>query len=257
MVDLLILTAISSEFTAIKQRLNAIDPSTTRLSLIPRPIPFRAALAVTESDTIVILQTGVGLQKAWNAIQWALEHLRPTRVVFFGVAGSLVPELRVGDVVVATSVGSEAGDTLPLRPLNTRWSPFPEPIANGRRLMEGALVSVERIIRKPAAKRAIHLSTGAVAVDMESLAVVEACQDAQIPIHVVRAISDGVDDSLPSEIGSLLDSAGNPRMFNAARLILRRPTLLRELLALSRQSKIACKTLSDVVAGLYQLPPPS
>src|SRR5471030_3138497 len=87
-------------------------------------------------------------------------------VISFGVAGGLCPTLKSGDVVVATEVMAGAARWLAGLALSE------ELIAGAglgrRRVVQGGLAGVEKVVAAQAGKAALHLETGAVAVDMES-----------------------------------------------------------------------------------------
>src|SRR5438094_5129989 len=50
----------------------------------------------------VILETGIGADRAAAASRWALSHVAPRLVVACGFAGALAPTLHVGDVLLAS-----------------------------------------------------------------------------------------------------------------------------------------------------------
>ena len=104
-----------------------------------------------------------------------------------GVAGGLAPELRTGDLVVASELresGSTRVQALPAAPLVA--AAFRR-AGLGVRL--GPLVSSPRYVR--GRERADLAASGAVAVDMESAWVMGSLVDH--PLAVVRAISDTTD----------------------------------------------------------------
>lgn len=255
MVDAVILTAIGSEFSAVAEALHAVAPSSGRFPWLPTSPVFRTRVARRGGRTVAIAQSGVGLQRACSATQWLLEHLDPKCVFVLGVAGGLTPELRVGDVVIADSIVSQrGGDRVSLVSAESQWlDRLPRDL--NVRVATAPIASSEEILLLPSAKRALRDATGAAAVDMESLAVVRVCRNAHVPVQVVRAISDDLDERLPTEIGELLDPAGNPRFLHAAWRILRRPNLFRELRSLARNSAAACRTLKIVAAALFPLSP--
>ncbi|HEX4243923.1 MAG TPA: 4-hydroxy-3-methylbut-2-enyl diphosphate reductase, partial [Acidimicrobiales bacterium] len=131
--------------------------------------------------------TGMGRAKA-TAAGARLGASPPSQAVaLVGVAGGLDPDLRVGQLVVATEVRSADGRIV--RPL-----PGAERIAHDLRqrgidVRTGPIVSSPRLVRT--ALRAELASTGALAVDMESAWLVDQLPDR--PVAVVRSISDTAD----------------------------------------------------------------
>jgi nucleoside phosphorylase len=79
------------------------------------------------------------------------------RLVSFGVAGGLHDGLGCGDVLDATRVVDENGNTL--------WEGGPLGASGAR---AGTILSADRVVDDPDERRTLHERTGADAVDMES-----------------------------------------------------------------------------------------
>ncbi len=115
-----------------------------------------------------------------------LAELQPDALVVAGVAGGLDPSLRPGDVVVASEVRDEHG-----RIVLRAASPLVAELRRmGMRVHTGPMVSCDKIVG--GAEREKLARTGALAVDMESAALVRALgSDAdRPPVAVVRVIVD-------------------------------------------------------------------
>jgi 4-hydroxy-3-methylbut-2-enyl diphosphate reductase len=152
--DLLIVTALRTEYAALAGRV----PGAT------------------------LARCGMGPEKVQEWLP-RLSQLAPKAVVVVGVAGGLDPTLRPGDVVVATEVRDERG-----RIVQRAAAPLVAELRRlGLRVRTGPMVSSDHIVRGTAA-RARLAATGAIAVDMESAAIVRAA--AGVPTAVVRVIVD-------------------------------------------------------------------
>jgi hypothetical protein len=79
------------------------------------------------------------------------------RLVSFGIAGALAPDLPLGTVIDATRVVDESGAVL--------WEGGPLGAARAR---TGTILGASRIVDDPAERARLHERTGAEAVDMES-----------------------------------------------------------------------------------------
>jgi nucleoside phosphorylase len=79
------------------------------------------------------------------------------RLVSFGIAGALAPDLPIGTVIDATRVVDESGAVL--------WEGGPLGIARAR---TGTILGASRIVDDPQERARLHAQTGAEAVDMES-----------------------------------------------------------------------------------------
>lgn len=111
-----------------------------------------------------------------------------TPLALTGVCGGLVPGVAPGDVVVATAVTTAPGGPGGAR----RWELDAEPVlaavrGAGLRAVAGVLVSVDRLARGPAVRAALAAG-GAVAVDMETAALLAALDGR--PVAVARTVAD-------------------------------------------------------------------
>jgi adenosylhomocysteine nucleosidase len=97
------------------------------------------------------------------------------RLVSFGVAGALSPDLPVGTVIDATRVVDESGSVL--------WEGAPLGVASAR---TGTILGASRIVDDASERARLHEQTGADAVDMESATLARTGRLA----GCVRAISD-------------------------------------------------------------------
>ena len=163
------------------------------------------------------------------------------RLLFTGLAGALVPELRVGDVVVADGLVQHDMDASPLfPPLEvpltgvSRFLATPAIARDLTRAAEEAMLDLDGGLRdalgaqRPAPRRAgavvrgdiatgdrfvgsgpvrdavLSLVPGAVCVEMEGAAVAQVCHDYGVPFGVVRVISDHADGSAATDFFTAL-----------------------------------------------------
>jgi adenosylhomocysteine nucleosidase len=104
-----------------------------------------------------------------------------TRLVSFGIAGSLRGDLPIGTVIDATRVVDESGETL--------WEGSPLGVAGAT---TGTILGATRIVDDPGERRRLRDATGADAVDMESGPLARSGRLA----GCIRAISDTPDRRL-------------------------------------------------------------
>jgi len=163
-------------------------------------------------------------------------------VLFAGVAGGLGPGVAVGDVVVADALLQHDMDASPLFPRYevpmTGLSRFPIGAVLGSRVAAAAaavVADIDRVV-DPAARAALGLqrppvlhrglivsgdrfvSTAtesqalrqalpdALAVEMEGAAVAQVCADFDVPLAVVRTVSDRADDSAHLDFNRFIDT---------------------------------------------------
>jgi adenosylhomocysteine nucleosidase len=148
---------------------------------------------------VVIVETGVGAKAAARATREAIKFYQPRWVISAGFASALQGDLRRGHVLMADEAASPAGEKLAIG-INLE----PHVVAATRGLHVGRLLTVDRVIRKPAERRELYEQHQALACDMETFAVAEACRDLGVRLISARLITEAVDDELPPEIEHLL-----------------------------------------------------
>ncbi|MDR3439299.1 nucleoside phosphorylase [Telmatospirillum sp.] len=165
-------------------------------------------------------------------------------LVSFGIAGGLEPSLRPGDLVIATGVATPEGivatDVAWRRRLTAAL-----PAARG-----GLIQGENKIAATPERKAILFGNTRAVAVDLESAAVAQACAAAGIPFAVIRAVADPAERRLPTLALDALDETGRPRPMKVAAGLLRRPEELPGLIRVGLDSRAALSALRAAVRRL-------
>jgi adenosylhomocysteine nucleosidase len=191
---------------------------------------------------IVIVAAGTGTDRASRATRALLDAHTPVWVVSAGFAGALRPELRVGDIVMADALIDPAGRELRL---DVRMAPQPE---SGWHV--GRVATVENIVRSVAEKHRLGEQTHALAVDMESFGVAEACLKEKRRCLAVRTISDDMSADLPPEVLSVLGSTGSIRAGAVVGAIWKRPSSVKEMWRLREQAVYASQSLASFLQGV-------
>ncbi len=149
---------------------------------------------------ITVAHTGVGAAPACRArVAEVLARARPAMLIASGYAGALDPALQVGDLVLGENVSDPA-----LMPAARAAL-----AADGVRV--GTLLTHPRTVETAADKAALRAATGALAVDMETGWIAEACRAAGVPLLALRVISDDAHTDFPVPAGILFDPAGSVR----------------------------------------------
>src|SRR5688572_20580270 len=94
-------TAVMSAFAPEWQSLRAA-------MVDPREHAARGTTFVTgrlEGQDVVLLLSGISMVNAAMTTQQALDRFNVERIIFSGIAGGVDPDLKIGDVVVATQWG--------------------------------------------------------------------------------------------------------------------------------------------------------
>lgn len=161
---------------------------------------------------VVVVQTGVGAEKAASACRDVLREHSLDLAVSAGLACALVPA-HVGDLLVGTDVRTEADDREASK--HARRSCAGEIVTAAVRAAEraglpvqaGSFVTAPRILWHSAEKQAMAEMTGAIGLDMESAALAEAAAERQVPFAIVRSVSDLVDENLPVDLNLFMTPA--------------------------------------------------
>jgi adenosylhomocysteine nucleosidase len=154
-------------------------------------------------------------------------------VVSFGIAGSLSPLLRAGDVVVGSHVVVENEHYV----CDPEWSRRIHERLPGSRMV--IVAGVDYVVSHIAMKRALTSTAGAHAVDMESHMAARFAWMLDVPLVVIRTISDGHSRTLPPAALEPLKPNGKPKLAAVLKSLCADPTQLGELLVTAYESRKA------------------
>jgi adenosylhomocysteine nucleosidase len=113
-------------------------------------------------------------------------------IISFGIAGGVAPHLPPGAVIVAAGVIAPDGSRIIT---NDAWR---RSLTNRlRQAFELDLIGSDHAIAEAHAKTALHLSTGAAAVDMESHVAAAVAARHNVPFAAIRVVADSAELTLP------------------------------------------------------------
>ena len=200
-----------------------------------RTIQGKRPLKIYEKHNVAVVCGGIGSRAARRAADEGYKEFDGEVSLFVstGIAGALVPELNVGDVLQPAEIVDEA-DSLTIH----------SAAGKGKLVSSGAVASRE--IKQILARR-----FAAEAVDMEAYAVADVAQLYHVPFLAIKAISDEFDFPMPP-LGRFVSEEGQFQTASFMAYILIRPWLWRRVLSLGRNSQKASlaltKPLTDVVS---------
>ena len=229
-VLLLLVSGVGAAHASPLAILGAFDEEVTILEaqlVNPRAHTIERMQFITgtlNGQNVVITRTGVGKVNAAMTATLIIEHFRPKRVIFTGVAGGLNPELQLGDIVIAQKTAqhdlgrlesTEIENTGVRNPINGKRNPVffsadpellqiaetalegielnPFQTPQGQRLpriIRGTVVTGDVFVASDAKRTALHKNLGADAVEMEGAAVAQICWQYNVPCLVIRSLSD-------------------------------------------------------------------
>jgi len=166
-----------------------------------------------------------------STVTTLLDRFNVDAIVFVGVAGGIQPQIRVGDVVIGSSLAQHDMDARPLFPRGevpllgvTEFASSPDLVELARlachefmsqlggdtqlvaslrelgilspQLHSGLIVSGDSFIADAAhASRVRGVFSQALCVEMEGAAVAQVCFERRCPFVVVRVVSDNADET--------------------------------------------------------------
>ena len=154
---------------------------------------------------IISIICGIGKVNAAVATQKLIDSYAPDCIINFGVAGILSPELTVGDIVIATdtvqydmdtrAIGDPLGQ-IPRMPVS--YFAAAEFLINlsqnipacQYKIVQGRIATGDQFISDSTKADFIYATFNALACDMESAAIGQACYLNSIPFMVIRILSD-------------------------------------------------------------------
>jgi adenosylhomocysteine nucleosidase len=195
-----------------------------------------------EQDVVAVFSRWGKVAAATTATNLIL-RFKVDRIVFTGVAGAITPELNVGDIVIGQHLFQHDMDARPLMrrfeiPLTGKTS-YEIPLQNVELMskavhnflktnkefrkiladqgieypkqMIGDIASGDLFISSTEMKNAlIRNLPSVVCAEMEGAAVAQVCDDYEVPLTVVRIISDSADENAhKSAIGFVNQHAGD------------------------------------------------
>lgn len=179
---------------------------------------------------VVVAETGIGKVNAAMTTALMLDHFRPRRVLFTGIAGGTNPELQPGDIVIACQTAYHDYNSITDRNTPTRqtrnaitkqFNPvyFPAdsillrlagnvvkqvalegiPLASGGisnrpvKVITGTVVTGDVFVASADKVKSLRADFGADATEMEGAAVAQVCYQIQVPHLIIRSLSDRAD----------------------------------------------------------------
>jgi adenosylhomocysteine nucleosidase len=200
---------------------------------------------------IVAIQSGVGQVNAAAATTALILAHKPAWVISAGLAGGLQPSVNRGDIVMPDSIQTEDGRRLAI---DLHISSQQESATPG--LHVGPLLTIDRIAFQPTEKRSLGQKYGAIAADMETMAVAEVCRREKQRFLAVRVVSDAVDEELPRDVEHLITRTTWARRIGAAAgTVVRRPSTVKDLWRLRETTLVCSKKLAAFLESVIdQLP---
>ena len=165
-----------------------------------------------EGLSVVVVQCGVGKINAAMCTQILIDCFSVTHVVNTGIAGSLLAELDIGDLVISKDaihhdfdlrfwgrpVGQVPGMDVTAFPADEKMAALAFAAAesvNPGHTKVGRVASGDQFICSKEQKEKIIADTAGICAEMEGASIAHTAYRNGVPFVIIRAISDKADDS--------------------------------------------------------------
>ena len=231
--DVAFIFALSLESGGLVDKLK--DKVTTRCKT------FLEHAGELNSRQVVIVESGVGGEAAARATAETIEFYKPAWVVSAGFAASLTPDVKRGQMLMADRIVDLGGKELSV---GLQVSPQ-------KGLHVGRLLSTPEILKSGDEKRQLGEKHQALACDMESFAVAEACSFLKTRFLSVRIINEAVDQELPKEVDAFLKQKTLAAKIGAAAgALYNRPGAAKDMWQLREDALTASDRLAKFLVGV-------
>ncbi|GAM11421.1 5'-methylthioadenosine/S-adenosylhomocysteine nucleosidase [Geobacter sp. OR-1] len=204
-------------------------------------------------QSICLVESGMGPDNAAAATRLLIDTARPDRIVNFGFAGSLTPDLSVGDVVCAERLLFLHGRLFSEQHGLNGDSPGSCPEVRetcGIPVIGAAFVTTRKITSKKEIAGLLPTGIRKAVVEMETSAVAQVANSHLIPLTAIRSISDSFDDELSFSLDEFCDKNLNLQTWRVMLTIAKKPWIMPQLVRLARNSKKAGENLAGAIAKL-------
>jgi len=192
-----------------------------------------------DDRAIEVLHTGVGENVCRERVGKFLHNQHFDYLISAGFAGALNDQLQPGDLLLAKNFSTVRPDG------NFSLSSVPIQI--------GDLLTVPALINSCEDRNKLALTSGAVAVDMETEFIARACAAHRIPVLSLRVISDTPKELFPAPADVLFDiKRQQTQMLKLATYFFAHPHRVPRLVQFTRRIARARKILADALVKVVR-----
>lgn len=165
--------------------------------------------------SVVLAQSGVGKVNAAITTQIIIDKYKPSYIINTGLAGSLDDNLTLGEIIIADkmiqhdfdvsafgyakgymSTGVDKDKPTVYVSNDSLVEIYKNKLQNSKEVNVGLIASGDVFVADKNKKEAIKSEFGADAVDMESAAVAQTANKNNVPLVVIKTISDNKDEDV-------------------------------------------------------------
>ncbi len=166
--------------------------------------------ATLNNQNIILTESGIGKTNAARTTQILIDYYKPEAIFNIGVAGGIAKNLKVGDIIISTSLVQHdfditafnhpkgyipnIGNNIPIdnNLLNTTKTILD---TNNISYKEGVIASGDIFCTKESMATKINTQFNALCVEMEGASIAQTAYLSKTPCLVIRSISDCPDNN--------------------------------------------------------------
>lgn len=203
-----------------------------------------------QGTPVCLIESGMGPQQARAATESLIKAAAPALILNFGFAGALLPDLAVGDLVLAKRV---------LRLERGVLTEAPAPAAPPAALLlqsagsptlaikSGTFITAAAIMNKKEVAALLGGGVQHAVLEMETAAVLEAAAAGGIPALALRGVSDAAGEELGFSLEEFCDDRLRISVPRVLGCLLRKPWIAPQLARLGANARRAGEKLAEGV----------
>jgi hopanoid-associated phosphorylase len=198
-------------------------------------------------NSVLVICSGAGAENARKATETLILN-GATRLISWGCAAALSPELKSGDLTLASELLDANHQRIDLK---SKWHQHVQnELSKTLPVHTGTLLESREIVSLSSEKKQLYTATKAIVLDMESVAVAKVAQENNLPFLAIRAIADPVTMDLPKAVSVAMSNKGKVLISPLLKYLLLHPSELAGLIKLGLHFSAAKKTLKHVATQL-------
>ena len=203
----------------------------------------------------VLVESGIGYNRAMNACIHMIERFSPSAILSFGLAGSVDMATKIGEILLATHLlWIKDMETLRVEKTYTLDKGLIDITSNildkyNVEFKTGKVLTVPYFIFKLEERYRIHRELGVEAVEMEGSAIAGEASKSRVPVMALRMISDDIS-TREIDYGMVMGPHGRTTLRGAIRFSLAHWQDLLEIYRFGRQLRRLGRELSEIEARI-------
>ena len=174
-----------------------------------------------KNQDAVVMATGIGKVKSAASIQYMLDHFPVEAVIYLGMAGSVNPGIKVGDIVISQKVVQHDFDLDGKKIVEEMKIPWLEAnpelidlavrasqeLGFKERVRIGTVLTGDQAIIDSKKRKWLWDAFHGDCVEMEGAAVASVCFQNSVPFVIIRAITDLADENTRNDFRRTMHKA--------------------------------------------------